>query len=168
MSTSIYDFDVIGLDGSTIKMETFRGDVLLIVNTASQCGFTPQYKPLQELFDQYKDLGLKILGFPCNQFGAQEPGGSSEIGQFCESKFGITFPMFEKVDVNGDHADPLFKYLTEQAPGVLGTKAIKWNFTKFLVDRNGKVLQRYASTTNPLEIAKDIQKCLNEASAHLA
>jgi glutathione peroxidase len=134
--------------------------VLLIVNTASKCGFTPQYDGLEKVYEKYRDQGFEVLGFPCNQFGAQEPGESDDIAQFCSKNYGVTFPMFEKVEVNGDGAHPLFKWLKTGAPGLLGTKDIKWNFTKFLVDRNGKVVDRYAPTTRPDAIAKDIEKLL--------
>jgi glutathione peroxidase len=134
--------------------------VLLIVNTASQCGFTPQYQGLQSIYNKFEQQGFAVLGFPCNQFGQQEPGSASEIQSFCEARFGVTFPLFEKVDVNGGNAHPLFKYLTKSAPGIFGTEGIKWNFTKFLVDRSGKVVKRYPSTTKPEEIEKDIQALL--------
>jgi glutathione peroxidase len=134
--------------------------VLLIVNTASKCGFTPQYKDLQALYEEEKENGLTVLGFPCNQFGGQEPGSSNDIEQFCELNYGVSFPMFAKVDVKGEHAHPLFTYLTEQAPGLLGSKGIKWNFTKFLVNRQGEVVKRYAPQTAPKDIQKDIKELL--------
>ncbi|HZG59284.1 MAG TPA: glutathione peroxidase [Anoxybacillus sp.] len=158
---SIYDFTVKTIRGEEKSMAEYKGKVLLIVNTASKCGFTPQYKELQELYDEYKDKGFEVLGFPCNQFGHQEPGSESEIESFCQLNYGVTFPMFAKVDVNGANAHPLFVYLTEKAPGILGTKAIKWNFTKFLVDKNGNVVGRFAPQTKPSELKQEIEKLLN-------
>jgi glutathione peroxidase len=160
LSPSIYDFSVTSIKGQAVNLSTYKDKVLLIVNTASQCGFTPQYQGLQALHDKYASKGLVILGFPCNQFGQQEPGTASEIQAFCETRFGVTFPLFEKVDVNGKEAHPLFQYLTKAAPGLLGTETIKWNFTKFLVDRNGKVIERYASMAKPEDMDKAIQKLL--------
>ena len=157
---SIYDIDVQTIDHETRSLEDFKGKVLLVVNVASACGFTPQYKGLQELYDQYAERGFEVLGFPCNQFGKQEPGSEEEIKGFCTSKFNVSFPMFAKVDVNGDDAHPLFQHLKTEAPGVLGSEGIKWNFTKFLVDRDGKVVDRYASATTPKKIASDIEKLL--------
>jgi len=133
---------------------------MLIVNTASQCGFTPQYQGLQELCDKYASQGLVVLGFPCNQFGQQEPGNATEIQSFCETRFGISFPLFQKIEVNGRDAHPLYKYLTKQAPGILGTTAVKWNFTKFLVDRSGNVVERYASLSKPEDLEKAIKALL--------
>ena len=159
-ATSIYDFSATSLGGKTADLAACKGKVLLIVNTASQCGFTPQYEGLEALYEKYHDQGFEVLGFPCNQFGSQEPGGSTDIAQFCETKFGVTFPMFDKVEVNGDGAHPLFQWIKGQAPGLLGTKDIKWNFTKFLVDREGKVVDRYAPTTRPDAIKGDIEKLL--------
>jgi glutathione peroxidase len=158
---TIYDFQATSLDGKPVDLSAYRGKVLLIVNTASECGFTPQYKGLEQVYEQLRDRGLVVLGFPCNQFGKQEPGTEADIGAFCEKNFGVTFPMFAKIDVNGDDAHPLYKYLKEQAPGLLGTQAIKWNFTKFLVNKDGKVVERYAPQTKPEEIAGDIEKLLN-------
>lgn len=158
---SIYDFEAKSLDGKEISLANYKGDVVLIVNTASKCGFTPQYTGLEELNKKYADKGLKVLGFPCNQFGEQEPGESSEIGAFCQKNYGVDFQMFEKIDVNGDKAHPLYKYLTSAAPGVLGSEAIKWNFTKFLVDRHGHVVKRYAPNVEPKDIAADIEKQLD-------
>ncbi len=158
--TTIYDFSANSLAGRKADLSAVKGKVLLVVNTASQCGMTPQYKGLEEVYEKYRDQGFEVLGFPCNQFGGQEPGDAAQIGEFCKQQYGVTFPMFEKVDVNGDGAHPLFKWLKEQAPGILGTKDIKWNFTKFLVDRQGKVLDRYAPTTRPDAIAGDIEKAL--------
>ncbi|VXB89055.1 Hydroperoxy fatty acid reductase gpx1 [Burkholderia sp. 8Y] len=157
---SIYGFTAARLDGTTVSLDTYRGKVLLIVNTASECGFTPQYKGLQELYTLYAGRGFEVLGFPCNQFGKQEPGDAAQIGSFCETNYGVTFPMFAKIDVNGPNAHPLFKYLTEKEPGVLGLEAIKWNFTKFLIDRNGNIVKRYAPITKPESIADDIEKLL--------
>ena len=157
---NVFDFSATSLDGQPLALDRFRGQVLLVVNTASACGFTPQYKGLEELHRQYAARGLAVLGFPCNQFGAQEPGTEEEIGVFCEKNYGVTFPMFAKVDVNGDEAHPLFKFLKEEKPGVLGTEGIKWNFTKFLVGRDGEVVKRYAPQTAPADIADDIEKLL--------
>ena len=160
MTADIYEFTAKSLDGKDIEMTQYKGDVLLIVNTASQCGFTGQYSGLEQLHKDYAGKGLKVLGFPCNQFGAQEPGDSSEIGAFCQKNYGVDFQMFEKIDVNGKDAHPLYKYLTSSAPGVLGTENIKWNFTKFLVGRDGKVFKRYAPQVEPKEMAKDIEQLL--------
>lgn len=157
---TIYAFQATRIDGERISLETFQGQLLLIVNTASRCGFTPQYQGLESLYQALKDQGFTVLGFPCNQFGQQEPGTSAEISDFCATNFGVSFPLFEKIDVNGRHAHPLFQYLKTAAPGVLGTKAIKWNFTKFLVGRDGKVIKRYPSMTTPESIRKDIQRYL--------
>ena len=157
---SIYDFQARTLDGEEKNLADFRGKVLLIVNTASKCGFTPQYQGLQKLYDNFADRGLEVLGFPCNQFGHQEPGGAGEIGAFCEKNYGVGFPMFDKIDVNGDDAHPLFRFLKAEAPGVLGTEAIKWNFTKFLVDRDGNVVKRYAPKDKPEKLADDIEALL--------
>lgn len=158
---SVYDFTVKTIRGEEKSMADYKGKVLLIVNTASKCGFTPQYKELQELYDEYKDKGFEVLAFPCNQFGQQEPGSESEIERFCQLNYSVTFPMFAKVDVNDENAHPLFVYLTEKAPGILGTKAIKWNFTKFLVDKNGNVVSRFAPQTKPSELKQEIEKLLN-------
>ena len=157
---SIYDFKVKDIHGKTVDLDRYRGKVMLVVNTASQCGFTPQYKGLESVYEKLHGRGLEILGFPCNQFGGQEPGDEKEIAQFCELNFGVTFPMFAKVDVNGDDAAPLFKFLKAEKPGLLGSEAIKWNFTKFLVDREGNVVKRYAPNDTPESIAKDIEKLL--------
>lgn len=151
---------VTAADGSTTDLSAYAGKVLLIVNTASKCGFTPQYAGLEALHRRYADRGLAVLGFPCNQFGAQEPGDAAEIANFCSLTYDVTFPVFAKVDVNGDGTAPLFRYLKHEAPGVLGSESIKWNFTKFLVDRDGKVVDRYAPTTKPEDIAKDIEALL--------
>ncbi|WP_374718670.1 glutathione peroxidase [Parageobacillus toebii] len=157
---SVYDFTVKTIRGEEQSLADYKGKVLLIVNTASKCGFTPQYKELQDLYEQYRDRGFVVLGFPCNQFGHQEPGTEEEIEQFCQVNYRVTFPMFAKVDVNGENAHPLFQYLKEKAPGVFGTKAIKWNFTKFLVDRNGNVVARFASQTKPSELKNEIEELL--------
>ncbi|WP_305404073.1 glutathione peroxidase [Photobacterium leiognathi] len=157
--TKIYDFEVKNITGDMLSLEKYQGKVLLIVNTASECGFTPQYESLQVLFDKYKDQGLVILGFPCNQFGGQEPGTEAEIAQSCLVNYGVTFPMFSKVDVKGAQADPLFTYLVKALPGVLGAN-IKWNFTKFLIAPDGTPVKRYAPTTKPLDIEADIVKLL--------
>jgi glutathione peroxidase len=154
---NVFDFQATSLDGKPVDLAAYRGKPLLIVNTASECGFTPQYAGLQSLYDQYRDRGLVVLGFPCNQFGKQEPGSEVQIAEFCEKNYGVTFPMFAKVDVNGDDAHPLFKHLKQTKPGVLGTEGIKWNFTKFLVNKEGEVVERYAPQTKPEEIAEDIE-----------
>jgi glutathione peroxidase len=157
---SITDHIVTGADGKRVDLSAYAGKVLLIVNTASKCGFTPQYAGLEALQRRFADKGFAVLGFPCNQFGAQEPGDAEEIRNFCSLTYDVTFPMFAKVDVNGADADPLFTALKKQAPGFLGTGAIKWNFTKFLVDRKGQVVERYAPTTKPEAIEADIAKLL--------
>ncbi|NHN36875.1 glutathione peroxidase [Pseudomaricurvus alcaniphilus] len=156
----IYEMTAEALGGEKVALNEFAGKVILVVNTASKCGFTPQYKGLESLYQQYKDKGLVILGFPCNQFGGQEPGDAEEIGEFCERNFGVTFPLFAKVDVNGSNAHPLFNYLKDEAPGLLGSKKIKWNFTKFLVGRDGKVIKRFAPTDTPAAIEKTLQQLL--------
>jgi len=158
--TTVYDFSATTIDGKPRKLADYRGKVLLVVNTASKCGFTPQYKGLEALYKKYRDKGLVVLGFPSNQFGAQEPGPESEIAEFCEMNFGVTFPLFSKVDVNGDAAHPLYKYLTSTKKGLLGSEAIKWNFTKFLIGKDGRVIERYAPTTKPEDLAADIEKAL--------
>lgn len=158
--SGIADFTVKAADGAAVDMSTFAGRVLLIVNTASKCGFTPQYEGLEALHRRYEGRGLTVLGFPCNQFGAQEPGDATEIANFCSLTYDVSFPVMAKIDVNGDDADPLFQWLKAQAPGLLGTKAIKWNFTKFLVDRDGKVVDRYAPTTKPEDLVEDIEGLL--------
>ncbi|TAH83356.1 glutathione peroxidase [Bacillus subtilis] len=159
---SIYQIKVRTITGKDMTLQPFAGKVLMIVNTASKCGFTPQFKQLQELYDTYQQEGLEILGFPCNQFMNQEPGEEADIQEFCETNYGVTFPMFSKVDVNGKNAHPLFMYLTEHAKGMLGTKAIKWNFTKFIVDRNGEIVGRYSPNTNPKELEDAIVKLLEQ------
>jgi glutathione peroxidase len=159
MST-IAEFTVEKSNGSKLDLSDKLGQVLLVVNTASNCGFTPQYKGLEAVFQQYKDRGFEVLAFPCNQFGGQEPGNQDEIEQFCEVNFGLTFPLMKKIDVNGDNASPLFDWLKGEAPGLMGSRAIKWNFTKFLIDREGKVVKRYAPQDTPERIARDIEKLL--------
>jgi glutathione peroxidase len=158
--TTVYDFTANSLQGQPVQLSDYAGKVLLIVNTASECGFTPQYAGLQQLYDRYRDRGFVVLGFPCNQFGGQEPGSAAEIGAFCQKNYGVTFPMFEKIDVNGDDAHPLYRWLKQSAPGVLGSERIKWNFTKFLIDRTGQVKARYAPTTKAEDLAADIEALL--------
>jgi glutathione peroxidase len=157
---SVYDFTVKDIQGKPVKLDRYRGKLMLIVNTASECGFTPQYKGLEAMYEKLHDKGLEVLGFPCNQFGGQEPGGEKEIAQFCELNYGVTFPMFAKIDVNGDNTAPLYKFLKSEKPGLLGSEAIKWNFTKFLVDREGNVVKRYAPNDTPESISKDVEKTL--------
>lgn len=161
MST-IFDYSADTLGGTPASLAQYRGQVLLIVNTASQCGFTPQYQGLEAVYQQFKQRGVSVLGFPCNQFGQQEPGQAEEIGAFCEKNYGVTFPLFAKIDVNGEQAHPLFKQLKKDAPGILGTQAIKWNFTKFLVRKDGSVYKRYAPTTTPEQLIADIETLLAE------
>jgi len=158
--TAITEFHVKAADGSDADLSAYAGKVLLVVNVASKCGFTPQYEGLGALHRKYADRGFEVLGFPCNQFGAQEPGNAEEIANFCSLTYDVTFPVFAKIDVNGSGADPLYGELKKQAPGFLGTEGIKWNFTKFLVGRDGQVVERYAPTTKPEEIAADIEKLL--------
>jgi glutathione peroxidase len=157
---NIYQFTVKNAKGEDVSLANYKDHVILAVNVASKCGFTPQYKELQELYTQYKEQKFIILGFPCNQFGKQEPGADSEIQQFCELNFGVTFPVMAKIDVNGENADPLFKYLTSSLPGLLGIEMVKWNFTKFLIDKNGVPKKRYAPQDNPLKIAEDLKELL--------
>ena len=159
-SHSAYDFQARQIDGKDISMAEFRGKVMLIVNTASQCGFTPQFGGLEALHKSYAGQGLAVLGFPCNQFGAQDPGSNGEISDFCQLNYGVSFPMMSKIDVNGPAAHPLYKWLSSEAPGLLGSKAIKWNFTKFLIGKDGKVIKRYAPTDKPENMAKDIDAAL--------
>ena len=158
--TTFYDFTVDDIGGKPVNLDQYKGKVVLVVNTASKCGFTPQYKGLEALYRKYKDQGLEVLGFPSNQFGAQEPGSEQEIATFCETNYDVTFPMFRKVDVNGDSAAPVYKFLKSATPGLLGTEAIKWNFTKFLVDRSGKVLERFAPNDTPESIERNVAKAL--------
>jgi len=157
---SVYEFSGKTITGQDKPIADFKGQVMLIVNTASKCGFTPQFKGLEAIYEKYKDKGLMVLGFPCNQFLSQDPASDAEISEFCELNYGVSFPMFAKIDVNGDDAHPLFKHLTSAAPGLLGSKAVKWNFTKFLVDRQGNVISRYAPATKPEDIVADIEKLL--------
>ena len=158
--TSIYDFEARQIDGKTVPLKKFKSKAMLIVNTASACGFTPQFGGLEELHKTYGKQGLVVLGFPCNQFGAQDPGSNEEIAEFCQLNFGVSFPMMAKIDVNGTDADPLFQLLTKEAPGLLGSTAIKWNFTKFLIGKDGQVIKRYAPNDEPKKLAKDIEKAL--------
>ncbi len=162
---SIYDIPVVCLDGTPTTLAPYRGQVMLIVNVASKCGFTPQYAGLEELYRRYKDRGFVVLGFPCNQFLWQEPGTADEIRSFCTTKYNVTFPLFAKIDVNGSNTHPLYRYLKQAAPGSLGTTSIKWNFTKFLVDRQGNVVGRYGSSTKPESLAKEIEALLAKAAA---
>ena len=158
---TIYDFEALSIDGKPAQLSTQRGKVILVVNTASQCGFTPQFAGLEKLWEDYRDRGLVIVGFPSNQFGGQDPGSNDEIAGFCQKNYGVSFPMMAKVDVNGSEAHPLWKWLKAQAPGLLGTEAIKWNFTKFLVGKNGQVLKRYAPNDAPESLRKDIEAALS-------
>ncbi|ALQ67789.1 glutathione peroxidase [Bacillus thuringiensis] len=159
---TVYDFSAKTITGEDKALKDYEGKALLIVNVASKCGFTPQYKGLQEVYDKYKDRGLEILGFPCNQFGGQEPGTEADITSFCELNYGVNFPMFAKIDVKGDKAHPLYTYMTEQAPGLLGMKAVKWNFTKFLIGKDGKVVGRFAPQTKPVDLEVEIEKVLGK------
>ncbi|EHJ01133.1 Peroxiredoxin [Clostridium sp. DL-VIII] len=156
-----YDFSANKMNGQEIKMEEYKGKVVLVVNTASKCGLTPQFKELEELYKEYKDRGFEILGFPCNQFAKQDPGTNKEISEFCLINYGVSFTMFEKIDVNGDNAHPLYKYLKNEAKGILN-KEIKWNFAKFLIDSEGNVVKRYAPITTPLKLKGDIEKLLQQ------
>ena len=157
---TIYDFSVTDIHGADKPLRDFDGQVLLIVNVASKCGFTPQYQGLQALYNRYRERGFAVLAFPCNQFGGQEPGEEAEILNFCETQYNVTFPLFGKIDVNGSTAAPLYQYLKKAEPGILGIEAIKWNFTKFLIGRDGKVIKRYAPTVAPEELAADIERVL--------
>ena len=159
MST-VYDFSATSISGKTVKLDQFKGKPLLIVNTASACGFTPQFAGLEELHKTYGGKGLVVLGFPCNQFGAQDKGNNTEIAEFCQLNYGVSFPMMEKIDVNGRGQHPLYQWLSAEAPGLLGSKAIKWNFTKFLVGKDGTVVKRYAPTDTPASMAKDVEEAL--------
>ncbi|MGH8147177.1 MAG: glutathione peroxidase [Rhodanobacteraceae bacterium] len=158
--TTVYDFEANLLDGTPQKLDAYRDKLVLVVNVASKCGFTPQYEGLEALYRAHKDEGFVVLGFPCNQFGHQEPGDADDIRNFCSAKYDVTFPLFAKIDVNGADAHPLYKFLKHAAPGVLGSQAIKWNFTKFLIDRDGNVVRRYASADTPEKISKDIAAML--------
>ena len=157
---SIYDFEALSIDGQPVALSAYQGQVMLIVNTASACGFTPQFAGLEQLHKTYGQQGLTVLGFPCNQFGSQDPGSNEDIGAFCQRNFGVSFTMMEKIKVNGDGAHPLYQWLTAEAPGILGSKAIKWNFTKFLVGKDGRVIKRYAPQDAPHKIAKDVEAAL--------
>ena len=158
--TTVYDFKAQGIDGKEVKLSKFKGKVLLIVNTASACGFTPQFAGLEKLYEKYQEQGLVVLGFPSNQFGNQDPGSNEEIGAFCVENYGVSFPMMEKIEVNGSGATPLYQWLTKEAPGLLGSTAIKWNFTKFLVGKDGGVIRRYAPLDTPASLARDIEVAL--------
>lgn len=161
-SMTLYDFNVTTIEGKAISMSQYRGKVLLIVNVASECGFTPQYEGLEKLYETYRDQGFMVLGFPSNQFGKQEPGTNEEIIFFCQGTYDVQFDMFAKIDVNGDDADPLYKFLKNEKSGFLWTESIKWNFTKFLIDREGNVVERYGSSTKPESIKKDIEALLKQ------
>ena len=154
----IYNFNVVDINGNEVSLSQYKGKVLLVVNTASNCGFTPQYEELEALYRDLASKGLVVLGFPCNQFGKQEPGDDKQVQEFCELNFGVSFPMFSKVEVNGENSSPLYQYLKKQAPGVLGTKTIKWNFTKFLVDSKGQVIGRFAPNVSPLKLKNNISQ----------
>ena len=158
--TTVYDFEAQQINGKTVKLSDYQGKALLIVNTASACGFTPQFGGLEELHKEYADKGLVVLGFPCNQFGSQDPGNNNEIESFCQMNYGVSFPMMAKIDVNGGGAHPLYQWLTKEARGILGTQMIKWNFTKFLVGKDGEVIKRYAPTDTPASLKADIEKAL--------
>lgn len=158
--SNVYDFTANSLDGKPVSLRDYAGKVLLIVNTASKCGFTPQYEGLEAMYQKYRDRGLAVLGFPCNQFGAQEPGSAEEIGSFCQKNYGVSFPLFEKIDVNGEGAHPLYRWLKSSAKGLLGSEAIKWNFTKFLIDRHGNVVDRFAPTTKPEDLKSNVEALL--------
>ena len=157
---TVYDFDAQTIDGRTVPLRQYEGKVLLIVNTASACGFTPQFAGLEELHQRYGDQGLVVLGFPCNQFAGQDPGSNDEIASFCQLNYGVSFPMMAKIDVKGANASPLYQWLTAEAPGLLGSKAIKWNFTKFLVGKDGQVIRRYAPQDTPAKLADDVEAAL--------
>jgi glutathione peroxidase len=157
---SVYDFEALGIDGQPVHLSQYKGQVMLIVNTASACGFTPQFTGLEKLHQQYGDKGLAVIGFPCNQFASQDPGDDAQIANFCQKNYGVSFQMMSKIKVNGDGAHPLYQWLTAEAPGILGSKAIKWNFTKFLVGKDGRVVKRYAPQDAPAKIAQDIEAAL--------
>jgi glutathione peroxidase len=158
--TTAYDFEAQQIDGKTVNLKQFEGKALLVINTASACGFTPQFGGLEKLHQQYGDKGLVVLGFPCNQFGSQDPGSNEDIASFCQRNYGVSFPMMSKIDVNGEQAHPLYQWLVVEAPGLLGLKAIKWNFTKFLIGKDGQVIKRYAPQDGPESLAKDIDAAL--------
>ena len=160
MASSVYDFDVKDIKGNSVSLSDFKGKTLLIVNTASKCGFTPQYKGLEALYEKLKNQSFEVLGFPCNQFGKQEPGSDEEIAEFCDLTFKVSFPMFSKIDVNGENASPLYQFLKAEAPGLLGSKGIKWNFTKFLVNKEGQVIKRFAPKDKPEDIENQITEIL--------
>ena len=159
-ASTVYDFEALQIDGKNIALSAFKGQVMLIVNTASKCGFTPQFGGLEELHKAYAGKGLSVLGFPCNQFGSQDPGANGDIAEFCQLNYGVSFPMMGKIDVNGPQAHPLYKWLSAEAPGLLGSKSIKWNFTKFLVSKDGQVIRRYAPLDKPADLANDIEVAL--------
>jgi len=161
-ASSVFDFTVKDISGKDVSLSQYKGKVILIVNVASQCGYTKQYTGLEKIYKQYKDKGFVILGFPCNQFGGQEPGTEEDIKTFCSTNYGVTFPMFSKIDVNGENANPLYVYLKSQAKGILGTQPIKWNFAKFLVDKNGKVVDRIGTQTEPESLTKQIEELLSK------
>ena len=158
--SELYNISVKDIDMNSVDLSSYEGKTLLIVNVASKCGFTPQYKDLQNLYEKYQDQGLEVLGFPCNQFGAQEPGTNEEVKSFCDLNYNVSFKMFDKIDVNGSNASPLFKYLKHESPGIMGTEAVKWNFTKFLVNRDGQVVKRFAPKDGESEIESELQKIL--------
>lgn len=158
--TTVYDFEALQINGKPVALNQFKGQAMLIVNTASACGFTPQFAGLEALHKTYADQGLVVLGFPCNQFGAQDTGSNDDIAEFCQMNYGVSFPMMAKIEVNGSDAHPLYQWLTQEAPGLLGSKSIKWNFTKFLIGKDGNVLKRYAPTDTPASLAKDIAAAL--------
>ncbi|MEP6483283.1 MAG: glutathione peroxidase [Rudaea sp.] len=158
--TTIYDFSAKTIDGDEQKLDAYKGKTVLVVNVASKCGFTPQYKGLEDMYEKHHDQGLVVLGFPCDQFGHQEPGNEAEIKNFCSLTYDVNFPMFAKIEVNGDNTHPLYKYLKREAKGLLGSESIKWNFTKFLIDKTGKVVKRYAPTDSPVSIEKEIEPLL--------
>ena len=158
--SELYNISVKDIDMNSVDLRTYEGKTLLIVNVASKCGFTPQYKDLQNLYEKYQDQGLEVLGFPCNQFGAQEPGTNEEVKSFCDLNYNVSFRMFDKIDVNGSNASPLFKYLKHESPGIMGTEAVKWNFTKFLVNKDGQVVKRFAPKDSESEIESELQKIL--------
>ena len=160
MSSTVYDFSCQTGGGKKKSLGDYRGKILLVVNTASKCGFTPQFGGLESMYEKYREDGFEILGFPCNQFGKQDPGSNDEIQEFCQLNYGVSFPMFGKIEVNGSGTDPLFKHLKKEAPGALGSERIKWNFTKFLIDADGNVVKRYAPTVKPKDIEKDVKKLL--------
>ena len=162
---NIFDYSATGLSGEPVDLARYKGQVLLIVNTASACGFTPQYQGLEQLWRRFRDRGVAVLGFPCNQFGGQEPGDEAAIAAFCEANYGVSFPLFAKIDVNGANAHPLFVQLKKAAPGLLGTEAVKWNFTKFLVGKDGNVVKRYAPSTKPEELSGDIENLLAQTQS---